>query len=67
METKIDIEKLRKDLINYFGTAMISPFPAAIMNLTKVEKASAEELINIALKNGFDLEKYICKTNIYKK
>ena len=53
----IDIERLRQDLINYFGTAM-SYFPMAIGDLSKVENASAEELIRIALDNGFDLDDY---------
>lgn len=53
----IDIEKLRGDLIDYFGTAM-QYNPVALMDLTKVENASPDELINIALKNGFDLEDY---------
>ena len=55
----IDIEKLRKDLIDYFGTAMASGFGMAVMDLTRVERASDEELINIALDCGFDLNDYI--------
>ena len=57
----IDIENLRKDLINYFGTAM-SFNPMAMMDLTKVESASPEELVMIAQKNGFDLSDYEIKT-----
>ena len=55
----IDIEKLRRDLIDYFGTAMASGFGMAVMDLTRVERASDEELINIALDCGFDLNDYI--------
>lgn len=55
---EIDIEKLRKDLIDYYGTAMFNASPLAIIELTKVENASPQELINIALKNNFDLTKY---------
>ena len=55
----IDIEKLRSDLIDYFGTAMASGFGMAVMDLTRVERASAEELINIALECGFDLNDYV--------
>ena len=57
----IDIEALRNDLINYFGTAM-SFNPMAVMDLTEVEKASPEKLIKIAQKNGFDLTDYEVKT-----
>lgn len=55
---EIDIEKLRKDLIEYYGTAMFNASPLAIIELTKVENASPQELINIALKNNFDLTEY---------
>lgn len=55
----IDIEKLRSDLIDYFGTAMASGFGMAVMDLSKVERASDEELINIALDCGFDLNDYV--------
>ena len=58
MEVEIDIEKLRRDLIDYFGTA-ISINPIATMDLIKVENASYEELIDIAIKNNFDLNNYI--------
>ena len=55
----IDIEKLRRDLIDYFGTAMARGFGMAVMDLSKVERASDEELINIALDCGFDLNDYV--------
>lgn len=55
---EIDIEKLRKDLIDYYGTAMFNASPLAIIELTKVENASPQELINIALKTNFDLTEY---------
>ena len=55
---KIDINKLREDLINYFGTAM-GMFPMAIMDLNEVYNATDEELITIAIKNNFNLENYI--------
>ena len=64
MEVEIDIEKLRSDLMDYLGTAM-GFFPVATMDLIKVQNASPEELINIALKNNFDLSKYI--VNGYSK
>ena len=64
MEVEIDIEKLRSDLLDYFGTAT-SFFPVATMDLIKVQNATAEELINIALKNNIDLSKYI--VNGYSK
>ena len=61
----INIEKLRKDLMDYFGTASFNGFPIASMDLISVENASNEELIQIALNNNFDLNNYI--NNEYKK
>ena len=61
----IDYEKLRKDLIDYFGTAM-SFNPTAIMDLSRVESASDDELVEIAKRNNFDLNKYI-KSKVYYK
>ena len=54
----IDYEKLRKDLIDYFGSAMFSGLPMAIVDLGDVETASNDELVKIAVRNGFDLTKY---------
>lgn len=56
----IDYEKLRSDLEDYFGTAMMSN-PMAIINLSDVSRASEEELIKIAYQNGFDINDYIVK------
>jgi len=53
----IDYEKLREDLIDYYGTAM-SFMPMAVIELSVVEKASNQKLIELALKNGFDLSNY---------
>ena len=54
----MDIEALRDDLIEYFGTAMMSGFPMAIMDLSDVENASDLKLIMLAEKAGFDLNNY---------
>mgnify|MGYP003296514569 CR=1 FL=1 len=58
MEVEIDIEKLRRDLIDYFGTAIFVSSPLSIMELSKIEKATEEELIKIAQNNNIDLNKY---------
>ena len=60
----IDYERLRNDLIDYFGTAMTFN-PMAMSDLISVERASNDELVEIALKNNFDLNKY--KNKIYYK
>ena len=59
---EIDIEKLREDLIDYYGTAMFNASPLAVIELTKVENATPEELIQIALKNKIDLSNYQINT-----
>ena len=56
----IDVNSLREDLKNHFGTAM-QFFPAAMMDLIKVEQASDNEIINIAIRNGFNLADYEIK------
>ena len=58
MEQNIDTNRLRKDLIDYYGTASFNGFPAAVMDLSRIERMSDEELIRFALKNGADLDKY---------
>ena len=57
MEITIDIEKLRQDLIDYFGSAM-QFYRIAVIDLSDVQNASDEEIVKIAIQNGFDLEKY---------
>lgn len=54
----IDIERLRKDLMNYYGTAMFSGSPMAMMEVSKVERAGEQELIRLAAGAGFSLNKY---------
>lgn len=56
---KIDIEKLRKDLIEHFTAAMFIVSPIALMDLSIVENVSDEEVVKIALDNKFDLTKYL--------
>ena len=58
----IDIEKLREDLIDYFGTAMFNASPLAMIELSKIEKASNQEIIKIAIDNNFDLNEYVIYT-----
>lgn len=57
---EINIEKLRYDLIDYFGTAM-EMSSVALLDLNKVENASDEEIVRIALNNGFNLDMYTNK------
>ncbi len=62
---EIDIEKLRRDLINYFGTAMYNGSPQAMIELSRIEHASPSELINIAINNGVDINDYVIGKSLY--
>ena len=56
-EKTIDYDRLRSDLISYFGSA--TPiFSVAYADVIRVERASDEELIEIAISNGFDINDY---------
>ena len=59
MDYEIDIESLRRDLMDYYGTAMFGVSGFAAMDLVNTERASDREIIEIALKNGIDLDKYV--------
>ena len=61
----LDYERLRNDLMNYYGTAMMSGFPMAVIDLSKIQNASDEELIKIANDNKIDLEDYVIKVLKY--
>lgn len=57
-EIIIDVDDLREDLIDYFGTGMFDVSPAMMIMLEKVKSASDMEVVDIAIKNGFDIRKY---------
>lgn len=58
-ENKFDYEKLRHDLLDFFGTAMVNVSRVAMMDLSRVNKATNEELLMIANECGFDLNEYL--------
>lgn len=59
MYVEIDIERLRNDLKDYYGTAMFAGFSIAMMDLSTVEQASDEVLVKMAEKAKIDLRKYV--------
>ena len=61
MEVELDFERLRNDLMDYYGTAMCSGFGMAVVDLVKIQNASYEELIEYAQDCNIDIEKYIIK------
>ena len=54
----VDIERLREDLLDYYGTASQSGFPMAIVELGNVENASPYQLVEMAKDAGVDLSDY---------
>ena len=54
----IDIDALRDYLKDYYGTAIFAGMPAAIIDVSKVERASPEELVRIAMKENVDLSMF---------
>ena len=56
---KLDADGLRRELENYFGTAIFAASPLAMADYIQVKKASDEELLEIARKNGIDIYKYL--------
>lgn len=65
MDVILDIERLRSDLIDYFGTAFTTGFGMAVMDIVKIQRASDEELVSIAEECNFDLQRYIVKVLKY--
>ncbi len=59
-EYEIDVDRLRGDLEDYYGTAMTGGFPMAVMDLSNLDRASDAEVVEIARKEGVDLSKYLC-------
>ena len=59
MEYRIDVDRLRRDMKDYYGTAMFNGFPMAVVDLSRVERLSDSELVELAQKNGVNLKKYI--------
>ena len=55
----IDFDRLRSDMMDYYGTAMVGGFPMAVMDLSRVEHASEEQLLGIAQEQRRDLRKYL--------
>ena len=55
MEQKIDIDRLREDILDYYGATMFNDFAMAAMNVQFIEMASDQDLIAIARKEGVDL------------
>ncbi len=47
-----DVEEIRSELMDYYGTAMVNGFPMAVMNLSVLEDMSEDELRALAKETG---------------
>lgn len=55
----IDTERLRKDLLEEcYGGFFVGGYGAALMESFDIEKASEEELLEIAKRSGIDIDRY---------
>lgn len=55
----IDVDKLREDMRNEdLGAFFGGGFGGALVEAIDIERASDEELVDMALKQGIDLRKY---------
>lgn len=57
-EVNIDVDALRAYLQDYYGTAMMGGFPAAVLDLSDVESMDAYELCEKAEELGVDLRRF---------
>lgn len=54
----IDIESLRRYLIDYLGTLMIAINPGVMFDLERASNGSDDDVIEVALAYGIDLDNY---------
>ena len=54
----IDVDRLREALIDDTGSAMFAASPWAVMDLSDLERAPAEELVREAEHRGWDLRRF---------
>ena len=54
-----DRDRLREDMKAKFGIGMFGGSPVVMMELLEIEKASEEELVEIAKRNGLDWTDYV--------
>lgn len=57
-DTRIDTERLRSELLDYFGTAAFSIESLAMADVARVENANEDELSQIVSECRWDLKEY---------
>ena len=55
----IDVDKLREDMLNEdLGAYFVGGFGGALIEAIDIDRASDEELVDMALRQGIDLSRY---------
>ena len=54
----IDVDALRDYMLDYCGSAMMSGFPAALLDVADIERADGRELCRMAERLGIDLRRF---------
>lgn len=55
----IDVDALRAYLLDYCGTAVLSGFPAALLDVADIERMGGEQLCRKAEELGIDLRRFV--------
>lgn len=55
---ELDLSRLKDDLENYYGTATRCGLPMAVVELSQLESASPQQLVELARRAGLDLRDY---------
>ncbi|MDO4503063.1 MAG: hypothetical protein Q4D06_07745 [Coriobacteriia bacterium] len=58
MDIRIDVDKLRDYMQDYYGTAAFSGFPAAFFDVEDVRRMDGYELCQRAEREGIDLRRF---------
>ena len=58
MEIQVDVDRLREYMLDEYGSAVFSGFPAAVMDAWEIEGMSGYELCRKAEELGVDLRKF---------
>lgn len=54
----VDVEELRRYLIDYCGTAALNGFPASILDVAAIESLDAYSLCKVAEQMGVDINRF---------
>ena len=54
----MDVERLKRDLKDYFGTGAFNVAPAMMMNVFDIDNASIQKLKELAAEAGLDIRDY---------